>query len=43
MKKKTIIVPGLFVKLGIFFNKFLPYKLSLRIVYNIQNKKSKGK
>lgn len=43
MNKKTIIVPGLFVRLGIFFNKFLPYKLSLRIVYNIQNKKSKGK
>lgn len=38
-KNKVIIVPGVFVKLGIFFNRFLPYKLSLRIVYYIQNKK----
>ena len=39
LKNKLIIVPGTFVKLGIFFNRFLPYKLSLRIVYYIQNKK----
>ncbi|MBQ8659413.1 MAG: SDR family oxidoreductase [Bacilli bacterium] len=43
LNKKTIIVPGFMVRMGIFFNKFLPYKLSLRIVYYIQNKKSKGR
>ena len=39
LKNKLIIIPGLTVKLGIFMNRFLPYKLSLRIVYHIQNKK----
>lgn len=41
-KNKLIIVPGLTVRLGIFFNRFISNKLSLRIVYNIQNKKVKG-
>ena len=39
LKNKLIIIPGLGVKLAIFFNKFLPYKTSLKIVYNIQHKK----
>ena len=40
-KKKLIIVPGLTVKLGVFFNRFLPYKSSLRITSKIQQKKQK--
>ena len=39
LKNKLIIIPGLSVRLGIFFNKLLPYKTSLKIVYNIQHKK----
>lgn len=42
LKNKLIIVPGTFMKIGLFFNRFLPYKLSLRIVYNIQKKKNRG-
>ena len=42
-KKKMIIVPGMMVKLGIFMNRFLPYKISLRIAYNIQKKKVSDK
>jgi short-subunit dehydrogenase len=40
LKNKLIIIPGLGVKLGVFFNRFLPYKLSLRIVYGIQERKN---
>ena len=36
-KNKLIIIPGLFNKLGIFFSRFIPYKLQLKIIYNIQN------
>ena len=39
-KNKLIIIPGFVTKLGVFFNRFLPNKLSLRIMYNIQKKKS---
>lgn len=42
LKNKLIIIPGLFVKLGIFFNRFLPYKLSLKLVYKIQDKKTRS-
>jgi len=38
-KNKLIIIPGFTTKLGIFFNRFIPTKLSLKIVYNIQKKK----
>ena len=38
-KNKLIIVPGLFVKLGLFFNRFIPWKLSLYITYQIQKRK----
>ena len=41
LKNKLIIIPGLWVKLGVFFNRFLPYKLSMKIVYRIQDKKNK--
>ena len=39
LKGKLIIIPTLKMKLGVFFNKFLPYKLQLKINYNIQNAK----
>lgn len=42
LKNKLIIVPGFMVRIGAFFNKFLPYKLSMKIVYGVQDKKSKG-
>lgn len=38
-KKKLIIIPGLSVKLGMFFMKFLPTKMSLRIIYKFQERK----
>ena len=41
-KKKLIVIPGLITKLGVFFNKFLSNKMSLRVVYNIQKKKASG-
>ncbi len=42
LKGKMIIIPGLKIKLGVFFARFLPYKLLLKIMYNIQyNKKNK--
>ena len=39
-KNKLIIIPGLTVKLGIFFSRFIPTKLLLRISYIIQKKKN---
>ena len=38
-KKKLIIIPGFSVKLGMFFMKFLPTKLLLKITYNMQKRK----
>ena len=38
-KKKLVIIPSLYIKVGIFINRFLPIKLSLKIAYNIQDKK----
>ena len=38
-KKKLIIIPGLGMKLGIFFMRFIPRKLLLKIAYNLQNRK----
>ena len=38
-KKKLIIVPGWSVKLGLFFNRFAPWKLSMTITYLIQKRK----
>ena len=39
-KNKLVIIPGFIVRMGVFFNKFLSNKMSLRIVYNIQKKKA---
>lgn len=38
-KRKTIIIPGITVKIGSFLSKFISYKLQAKIVYNIQKKK----
>ena len=38
-KNKLIIIPGFTVRLGIFFSRFIPVKLLLKITYNIQKKK----
>lgn len=42
LKKKLIIIPTLKMKLAIFFTRFLPFKLQLKINYNIQNAKIKN-
>lgn len=39
LKNKLIIIPGTSVKIGLFLSRFLPYKILLRVVYKIQNKK----
>ena len=41
LKNKLLIIPGFGIRCGAFFNRFLPTKLSLRLVYNIQKKKVK--
>ena len=41
LKNKLIIIPGFTIRLGVFLNRFLPTKLSLRIVYHIQERKVK--
>lgn len=41
LKGKLIIVPSLKMKLGVFFSRFLPYKLQLKILYKIQKGKTK--
>ena len=38
-KNKLVIIPGISVKLGIFFSRFLPIKTLLKISYNIQKRK----
>lgn len=38
-KNKLIIVPGIFMKLGVFFSRFVPTKLLLSIMFMIQHKK----
>lgn len=40
MKRKILIVPGRTIKLGVFFQRFLPTKLLLKISYKIQEKKN---
>lgn len=42
-KHKMIIVPTILMKITLFANRFAPYSLSLRIAYNIQMRKEKGK
>lgn len=38
-QKKLIIIPSITTKLGIFFSKFIPTKILLKITYNFQTKK----
>jgi len=38
-KKKMIIIPSFLMKLAIFGNRFIPYRLQLIIAYHIQQKK----
>lgn len=38
-KRKLIIIPGLKIRLGVFFQKLLPIKTLLKISYNIQSAK----
>lgn len=38
LKNKLIIIPDGFTKLGLFLNRFIPWKLSMRIIYHIQKK-----
>lgn len=40
-QNKLIIIPKFSVKLGLFLNRFIPWKLSLKITYKIQERKSK--
>lgn len=40
LKNKLIIIPGISIKLAVFFNRFLPYKLSMKVVYKIQDRKT---
>lgn len=42
-KNKTIIIPGLKGKLGIFFSRFISRKMAQRVVYRVQEKKINGK
>ncbi len=39
-KRKLIIIPGISVRLGVFFQRFVPAKLLLKISYNIQKQKT---
>lgn len=39
LKNKLIIVPDGFTRIGLFLNRFLPWKLSARIIYHIQKRK----
>lgn len=41
LRNKLIIVPGLLTKVGLFLNRFAPWKLSLKIVYKIQERKER--
>lgn len=40
LKNKTIIIPGLSIKLAYIMNRLAPSKIALRIAYKIQKKKS---
>ena len=40
-QKKLLIIPTLKMKIGLFFSRFLPYKLLLKIIYQIQYRKTR--
>lgn len=42
-KRKMIILPGSSIKLAIFGIRFIPYRLQLKLAYNIQSKKLTNK
>lgn len=42
-KNKLIIIPGFTVRLGIFFSRFIPTKMLLKISYDIQKRKNDKK
>ena len=42
-KKNLIIIPGLKMKLSIFFSRFVSTKMLAKIVYKIQKKKLKNR
>lgn len=39
LQKKTVIIPGISMKLGKFFSRFVPEKIMVRLLYQIQKKK----
>lgn len=39
-RKKTVIIPGVMMKLGKFFSRFVPEKWLLRVLYHFQKKKA---
>lgn len=39
LRNKLIIIPGIGMKLGIFFTRLIPYKLCMKIIYKVQDKK----
>lgn len=41
LKNKLIIVPGMMTKMGLFLNRFIPWKMSLKFVYKIQERKGR--
>lgn len=41
LQGKMLIVPTLLMKVTLFLNRFAPYRLSLKIAYNIQKRKSR--
>ena len=41
LKNKLIIIPGVGMKIVLFFSRFLPYKLELKLIYNIQKRKTR--
>ena len=42
-KKKMIIIPSFLMKLALFGNRFIPYRLQLIVAYHIQHRKSRTK
>lgn len=42
-KKKMIIIPSFLMKLALFGNRFIPYRLQLIVAYHIQHRKSRSK
>jgi len=43
LKGKTIIIPGIFMKIGVFLVRLVPRKIMLSVVYKIQKKKTSRK